>query len=69
MVMSIFCAGGVVGIGPLLVFDALLHILVVKVELAEAVIGAIAGVVVDEDGFKRLLLRFWLDLVVFLLLR
>ncbi|SMH65925.1 protein of unknown function [Acidithiobacillus ferrivorans] len=59
----------VVGIRPLLVFDALLHILVVEVELAQAVIGAVAGVVVGEDAFKRLLLRFWLDFVVFLLLR
>jgi hypothetical protein len=61
--------GRVVGIGPLLVFDALLHILVVEVELAEAVIGAVAGVVVGEDGLERGFLALGVDLVVRLLLR
>ena len=41
MVMSILLRSGVVGVRPLLVFDALLHILVVEVELAESVIGAV----------------------------
>jgi hypothetical protein len=54
MVMSIFCAAGcAVGIGPLLVFDALLHILVVQIELGDAVVGAVAGVVVRKDGLER----------------
>jgi hypothetical protein len=60
---------GVVGIGPLLVFDALLHILVVEVELAEAVIGAVAGVVIGEDGLERGFLALGVHLVVRLLLR
>ncbi len=54
---------------PLLVFDPLLHILIVEIELGDAVIGAIAGVVVGEDGLKGLLFLFRIDLVVLLLLR
>jgi hypothetical protein len=71
MVMSIFCAGKAlaVGIGPLLVFDALLHVLVVQVELADAVVGAVAGVVVGQDGFEGGLLALGVDLVVCLFLR
>ncbi len=38
--------GGEIRIGPLLILDALLHVLVVEVELADAVIRAIAGIVV-----------------------
>ena len=38
-----------VGIGPLLVFDALLYVLVVEVELFDAVVGAEAGVVAGDD--------------------
>ena len=60
---------GVVGIRPLLVFDALLNILIVEIELAQAVIGAVADVVIGEDGFQGLLFRLWVDLVVLLLLR
>ena len=51
--MSIFLRPwGQVGIGPLLVFDALLHVLIVEVELADAVVGAVAGVVVGDDGLE-----------------
>ena len=60
---------GKVGVGPLLVFDALLHVLVVRVELAEGVVGAIALVVVGQDGFKRGFLAFRVVLVVLLFLR
>ncbi len=71
MVMSIFSRAllGQVGIGELLVFDALLDILVVEVELVDAVVGAEARVVVGDDGLERLLLAFGVVLVVFLFLR
>jgi hypothetical protein len=59
----------VVGIGPLLVFDALLHILIVEIELADAVIGAVAGVVVGEDGLEGGFFLLGLDFVVLLFLR
>ena len=61
--------GRIVGIRPLLVFDALLHILVVEIELAEAVIGAVAGVVIREDGLEGFLFHLRLNFVVLLLLR
>ena len=38
-----------VGVGELLVLDALLDVLVVEVELVDAVVGAEAGVVVGDD--------------------
>ena len=41
-----------VGIRELLVLDALLHVLIVEVELVDAVIGAEAGVVVGDDGVE-----------------
>ncbi len=47
-----------VGIGELLVLDALLHVLVVEIEFADAVIGAEAGVVVGDDGLERRFLFF-----------
>ena len=58
-----------VGIGELLVLDALLHVLVVEVELVDAVVGAEAGVVVGDDGLERVFLLLGLVLVVFLFLR
>ena len=54
----------VVGIGPLLVLDALLHVLVVEVELADLVVGAVAGIVIGEDGFERGFLSLGIDFVV-----
>ena len=57
-----------VGVGPLLVFDARLNVLVVEVELAEPVIGAVAHVVVDEDALECGLLALGVFLVVGLLL-
>ena len=60
---------GQVGIGELLVLDALLHVLVVEVELVDAVIGAVAGVVVGDDGLERGLLLLGVLFVVFLFLR
>jgi hypothetical protein len=57
-----------VGIGELLVLDALLHVLVVEVELLDAVVGTEAGVVAIDDGLQRRLLDGRLFLVVFLLL-
>ena len=55
MVISILCAcpAGKILVGALLVLDALLHILVVEIELADGVVGAVAGVVVGNDGFER----------------
>jgi hypothetical protein len=41
---------GQIGIRVLLILDALLHVLVVEVELADTVVGAVAGVVVGDDG-------------------
>jgi hypothetical protein len=43
---------GHIGLGPLLILDALLHILIVEIEVAEAVISAIATVIVGEDGLE-----------------
>ena len=60
---------GEICVGPLLVFDALLHILIIEVELAEAVIGSVAGIVIREDGFQRGFLPLGVHLVVRLLLR
>ena len=54
----------VVGIGPLLVLDALLHVLVVEVELADLVVGAVVGIVIGEDGFERGFLALGIDFVV-----
>lgn len=54
----------VVAVRPLLVFDALLNVLVVGIELTQLVIGAIAGVVISDDAFQRLLFRLRIDLVV-----
>jgi len=45
--------GRQVGVGPLLVFDALLHVLVVEVEVGQAVVGAKARVVVGDDARER----------------
>ena len=41
---------GQVGVGELLVLDALLDVLVVEVELVDAVVGAVCVVVVGDDG-------------------
>ena len=53
----------------MLVFDALLHVLVVEIEFVDAVIGAEAGVVVGDDGLERGLLLLRVLLVVRLFLR
>ena len=45
-----------VGVGELLVLDALLDVLVVEVELVDAVVGAEALVVVGDDGLQSGLL-------------
>ena len=58
-----------VGVGELLVLDALLDVLVVEVELVDAVVGAEARVVVGDDGLEGLLLALGVVLVVLLLLR
>ena len=58
-----------VGGGEALGFDAVLHVLVVGVEIGEAVVGAVAVVVGGEDSFEGLLLFVGLDLVVLQLLR
>lgn len=61
--------GWVVGVRPLLVFDPLLYILIVKIELADAMIGAIASVVVGEDRLEGRFLSFGIHFIVRLLLR
>jgi hypothetical protein len=43
---------GQVGIGVLLILDALLHVLIVEVEFADAVVAAVLGVVVGDDGLE-----------------
>ena len=58
-----------VGVGELLVLDALLDVLVVEVELLDAVVGAEADVVVGDDGPESLLLGLGFVPVVFLFLR
>ena len=57
-----------VGIGPLLILDALLHVLVVEIEVGYAVIGAVAGIEVREDGFEGCLFLLRLHFVVLLFL-
>jgi len=47
---------GQVLVGILLILDAFLHILIVKIELAHAVIAAVSGVVVGDDGLEGRLL-------------
>ena len=59
-----FLRGGVIGVGPLLVFDALLDVLIVEIELGDAMVGAVAGVVLGEDGLEGGLFLIGLDLVV-----
>ena len=70
MVMSIFSMPFLrqVGVGVLLVLDALLDILVVEVEVRHAVVGAEALVVVGDDALQGLLLGIGILLVVFLFL-
>ena len=60
---------GVIGVGPLLVLDALLHVLVVQVELAHGVVGAVARVVARQDRPERRLLALGIVFVVGLFLR
>ena len=60
---------GQVAVGVLLVLDAVLHVLVVGIELAELVVGAVAGVVVGDDGLQRGLFVCRVLLVVGLFLR
>ncbi len=64
-----FLRMGQVGVGPLLVLDALLHILIVEIELSHRVIGAKARVVVGEDGLEGFFFLLRLDGVVLLFLR
>ena len=56
-------------IGILLIFEALLHILIVKVEFVDAVVGAVTSIVVGNDRFESRLLFVRGFLVVGLLLR
>ena len=58
-----------VGVGELLVLDALLHVLVVEVELVDRVVGAEALVVVGDDRLEGLLLLLGVVLVVLAFLR
>lgn len=61
--------GGEIAVGILLILDALLHILVVQVELANAMVGAKARVVIGHDARERCLLAIGVLLVIFFLLR
>jgi len=54
---------------PLLIFDARLHILVVEIEVTEAVIGPVAAVVISENDLEGCLLAFGILLIIELLLR
>ena len=56
-------------LGPLLILDARLHILVVEIKVTKAVIGAVAAVVIGEDGLEGCLLALGVNLIVHLLLR
>jgi len=58
-----------IGIGPLLVFDAFLDVLIIEIELTDLVVGTIVSVVVRKYGFQGFLLLFRLNGVVFLFLR
>ena len=60
--------GGVVGVRPLLILDALLHILIVEIEFGDAVVRAVAGIVIGEDGFERRFLAHGIRFVVLLFL-
>jgi hypothetical protein len=64
-----FLRMGQVGVGPLLILDAPLHILIVEVELADGVIGSKTSVILGDDPFQRRLLPFGVLLVVLLFLR
>jgi len=58
---------GEVGVGKLLVLDALLDVLIVEVELADGVVAAVAGVIVGDNGLESGLLAVGIVLIVFLL--
>ena len=60
---------GHVGVGKLLVLDALLDVLIIKIEFADGVIGSEADVVIGDDGLEGGLLLLRLVLVVGLFLR
>jgi len=59
---------GVVAVGVLLILDSLLYVLIVEVELAKLVVGAVLGVVVGNDLLQSGLFLFRLLLVIGLLL-
>ncbi len=59
---------GQVLVGVLVILDALLHVLIVKIELANTVVAAVLGIVVGDDGFERRLLALRVLLVVGLFL-
>ena len=58
-----------IGEGESLGLDAVLDVLVVGVELAELLIGAVSRIVGRENGFEGFLLLVGLFLIVLLLLR
>ena len=60
---------GQVGIRILLILDALLHVLIVAVEFADAVVGSVLSVVVGDDGLEGGFLFVGLLFVVGLFLR
>src|SRR5690606_4768172 len=66
--VDLLCVGQV-GIRVLLILDALLHVLIVAVEFADAVVGSVLGVVVGDDGLEGIFLFVGLLFVVGLFLR
>ena len=61
--------GGIVGVRPLLVFDALLHILIVKIEFAKDVVGTVSIVVIGEDGLEGVHFQLGFNFIIRLFLR
>ncbi|RMN60573.1 hypothetical protein ALQ55_200274 [Pseudomonas savastanoi pv. savastanoi] len=60
---------GKIGVSVLLIFDTLLHILIIQVELTDAVVSAEEHVVVINDNLERRLFTFRVLLVVDFFLR
>ncbi len=59
---------GQVAVGVLLVFDALLHILIIEIKVAQVVVGAVLFVIIGNDGLQGLFLLIGVFLVIRLFL-
>ena len=60
---------GIIPVGVLLVFDALLHILIVQIKFIDAVIGVIFFIIIGDNFLKRGLFPGGRLPVIFLFLR